>query len=71
MKSQPVVIPQPWDEVKEKIKEHHIDLTDDDLRFSPGQEDELLGRLQQKMGKSREEVIMLIESIASNTGKAN
>lgn len=71
MENKAVVIPQPWDEVKEKIKEHHIDLTDEDLEFFPGREDELLGRLQQKMGKSREEVIMLIESIASNTGKAN
>lgn len=60
----------PWSEVKEKIKERHIDLTDADLEYDSSNENALLERLQQKLGKSREEVKALIESISSNTNMA-
>jgi uncharacterized protein YjbJ (UPF0337 family) len=46
-----------WNELKGKIKQAHGDLTDDDLRYEEGKEDELYGRLQTKLGKSREDVI--------------
>jgi len=46
-----------WNELKGKAKQAHGDLTDDDLRYEDGKEDELFGRLQQKLGKTRDEVI--------------
>jgi uncharacterized protein YjbJ (UPF0337 family) len=38
-------------------------LTDDDLAFAEGKEDELLGRLQQKLGKSKEDLRRELESL--------
>jgi uncharacterized protein YjbJ (UPF0337 family) len=50
-----------WNEVKGKLKQQYGDLTGDDLAFSEGKEDELLGRLQKKLGKTKDEVRRLIE----------
>ncbi|GAC1451505.1 MAG: CsbD family protein [Chitinophagaceae bacterium] len=52
-----------WNEVKGKAKEAHGDLTDDDLNYEEGKHDEFLGRLQQKLGKTRDEVIHWIKSL--------
>ena len=52
-----------WNEVKGKIKQQYANLTDDDLMFSEGKEDELLGRLQKKLGKSKDEVRQMIEKL--------
>ena len=41
-----------WNEWKGKIKQANADLTDDDLQYEDGQDDELLGRIQQKLGKN-------------------
>jgi uncharacterized protein YjbJ (UPF0337 family) len=49
-----------WNEIKGKLKQQYGNLTDDDLVFAEGKEDELLGRLQKKLGKSKEEVRQLI-----------
>lgn len=59
-----------WEEVKEKIKEANVHLTDEDLAYQPGKEDELLNRLQKKMNKSKEEIRKWIESVAANEGMA-
>jgi uncharacterized protein YjbJ (UPF0337 family) len=61
---------QPWDQVKERLKENDVSLTDDDLDFQPGQEDELLRHLSEKMKKSPEEVKKFIESLSANKAKA-
>lgn len=45
-----------WNEIKGKVKQAYGDLTDNDLVYEEGKEDELLGRLQQKLGKTKEEV---------------
>jgi len=45
-----------WNEMKGKIKQRYADLTDDDLLYVEGKEDEWLGKLQQKLGKSKEEL---------------
>jgi uncharacterized protein YjbJ (UPF0337 family) len=45
-----------WNELKGKVKQKYADLTDDDLTYVEGKEDELLGRLQKKTGKSKEEL---------------
>ena len=52
-----------WNLIKGKIKQVHGNLTDDDLRYEEGKEDELVGRLQKKLGKTREEVVDYINSI--------
>jgi uncharacterized protein YjbJ (UPF0337 family) len=45
-----------WNEVKGKLKQKYGELTDDDLTYSEGKEDELYGRLQQRLGKTKDEV---------------
>jgi uncharacterized protein YjbJ (UPF0337 family) len=52
-----------WNEIKGKIKQAYGDLTDDDLKYSEGQDDELLGKLQQKTGKQRKELVAWINSL--------
>jgi len=61
----------PWSEVKERIKEINYDLTDEDLEYEPGQEEELLARLEQKMKKGRNEIKGWIESISHTEGRAS
>jgi len=52
-----------WNEIKGKVKQAYADLTDDDLRYEEGKDDELLGRLQQKTGKARDELVNWIKSL--------
>ena len=52
-----------WNELKGKLKQQYGNLTDDDLVFSEGKEDELLGRLQKRLGKSEDEVRQMIEKL--------
>ena len=52
-----------WNELKGKLKKSYADLTDDDLLYEEGREDELFGRLQQRLGKSKEEVKKLFEEL--------
>ena len=52
-----------WNEIAGKLKQKYANLTDDDLLFQEGKEDELLGRLQQKIGKTKEQIRTLIEKL--------
>ena len=52
-----------WNQIKGKLKEEYADLTDNDLLYIEGKEDQLFGRLQEKLGKSKEEVHTLIDSL--------
>jgi len=45
-----------WNEMKGKIKQAYGDLTDDDLTYAEGQEDEMWGKIQQKTGKTKDEI---------------
>lgn len=45
-----------WNEFKGRLKQAYADLTDDDLTYVEGKEDELWGRLQQKLGKTKEDI---------------
>jgi len=45
-----------WNEVKGKLKQKYAHLTDDDLLFVEGKDDELGGRLQKSLGRTKEEV---------------
>ena len=50
-----------WNEFKGKLKQKYADLTDDDLLFEEGKEDEMWGKLQQKIGKTEKEIKSLFE----------
>jgi len=52
-----------WNELKGKLKKSYAELSDDDLLYEEGREDELYGRLQQKLGKSKDEVKKLFEDL--------
>ncbi|WP_423149012.1 CsbD family protein [Rubrolithibacter danxiaensis] len=52
-----------WNELKGKVKQAYADLTDDDLKYEEGQDEELYGRLQTKTGKTREQVIDWLRSL--------
>ena len=50
-----------WNEVKGKLKQKYAKLTDDDLTYAEGKDDELMGKLQKRLGKSAEEVRKILE----------
>ena len=52
-----------WNETKGKLKQKYADLTDDDLLFEEGKEDELLGRLEKKVGSTKQELRDAISSL--------
>lgn len=49
-----------WNELKGKLKERYAELTDDDLIYAEGQEDQLLGNIQKKTGAAKEELSKLL-----------
>jgi len=59
-----------WNELKGKLKQKYAKLTDNDLIFAEGQEDELLGRLEKRIGKSKEEISKQIEEWQSTMDKS-
>ena len=52
-----------WNEVKGKLKQKYGQLTDDDLTFADGKEDELLGRLQKRLGRTKDDLRAEIEKM--------
>jgi uncharacterized protein YjbJ (UPF0337 family) len=52
-----------WNEVKGKLKQKYGQLTDDDLVFAEGKDDELLGRLQKRLGQTKEDLRKTIEGL--------
>ncbi len=52
-----------WNEAKGKLKQKFAQLTDDDVMYEKGKEDELYGRLQKRLGKSREEVNRILDEL--------
>lgn len=52
-----------WNVLKGKVKQAYGDLTDDDLKYEEGKDDELLGRLQQKTGKGKDELVKWLKSL--------
>lgn len=51
-----------WNVIKGRLKQKYGNLTDDDLKYEEGKDDELLGRLQKKTGQSRQEIINFINN---------
>lgn len=52
-----------WNELKGKLKQKYAQLTDQDLLFVEGKEDELLGRLEQKLGKKKDEIRVMLATL--------
>ncbi len=52
-----------WNELKGKLKQKYANLTDDDLLFEEGKEDELYGRLQKKTGETKEKLRDFMEKL--------
>ena len=52
-----------WNELKGKLKQKYGQLTDQDLMFAEGEEDELLGRLQKRLGRTKDELRAEIEDM--------
>lgn len=52
-----------WNEIKAKLKQKFAKLTNNDLMLLDGKKDELLARLQVKLGKTKEEVLNIISSL--------
>ena len=53
-----------WNELKGKVKQHWGSLTDDDLTYKEGREDEMIGKIQKKTGEAREQVIKYINGLS-------
>jgi len=54
-----------WNVLKGKLKQEYADLTDNDLMYVEGKEDELQGRLQKSLGKTKDEVNAIIERLSA------
>lgn len=52
-----------WNVLKGKLKEKYSQLTDNDLLYVEGKEEELLGRIQQRTGRTRREIEREIENL--------
>ena len=52
-----------WNEQKGKLKQKFATLTDNDLMFAEGKKEEMLGKLQIKLGKTKEELRKIIEAL--------
>jgi uncharacterized protein YjbJ (UPF0337 family) len=52
-----------WNETKGKLKQKFALLTDNDLLFSEGMKEEMMGKLQSKLGKTKEELAAIIAAL--------
>ncbi|KEO75721.1 CsbD family protein [Anditalea andensis] len=52
-----------WNQIKGKLKQQYGDLTDDDLTYTEGKEDELIGKIQAKTGQTKEDVQKFIDNL--------
>jgi len=52
-----------WNIQKAKLKQKYADLTDNDLMYEEGQREEMLGKLQVKLGKTKEELNKFLDSL--------
>jgi uncharacterized protein YjbJ (UPF0337 family) len=52
-----------WNETKGKLKQRYATLTNDDVLLIEGKEDELLGRLQARLGKTEYEINQILDEL--------
>ena len=55
-----------WNITKGKLKQKWAKLTDDDLQFAEGKQDELLGRIQKRTGETREAIEQAVKEASSS-----
>ena len=58
-----LIIKGDWHILKGKLKQLYGNLTDDDLLYIKGKEEELIGRIQRKIGKTKQQIIELISKL--------
>ena len=58
-----------WEAVKGTLKQKYAKLTDDDLKYIKGKEEELICRIQTKLGLTKEAMALIIEAHAKNVSK--
>ena len=56
-----------WNITKGKLKQKWAKLTDDDLQFVEGKQEELLGRIQKRTGETREAIEKAVKESCSST----
>lgn len=56
-------IQEEWKATREKLKQRFSVLTDNDLLLTVGKQNEMLGRLQAKLGKSKQDILEIISNI--------
>lgn len=52
-----------WLNLRGKLKQRFAVLTDDDLLFEQGKKEEMLGKIAVKLGKTKEELLKIIETL--------
>ncbi|HEY9169409.1 MAG TPA: general stress protein CsbD [Lutibacter sp.] len=52
-----------WYETKQKLKHKFAKITDNDLLFEEGKQEDLVKKLQKKLGKSKEEILNIISAL--------
>lgn len=52
-----------WNEIKGKLRQEYAILDENDLAYEKGKEEELLGKIQQKTGKAKDEIKSFIDSL--------
>lgn len=52
-----------WNNIKGKLKEKYAQLTDDDLIYEEGKEDQIIAQVQKKTGEAKENIKAFIDSI--------
>ena len=57
-----------WNIAKGKLKQKWAKLTDDDLQYIEGKQDELLGRIQKRTGETREAIEKAIKESSGDCG---
>ena len=55
-----------WNITKGKLKQKWAKLTDDDLQFAEGKQEELLGRIQKRTGATREAIEKAVKEASSS-----
>ena len=53
-----------WNELKEELKQKYAEITDDDLRFIEGKEDQITAKLQKVLGKNKDEIIHMLKKMS-------
>jgi len=55
-----------WNIIKGTLKQKWAKLTDDDLQYAEGKQDELIGRIQKRTGETREAVEKAVKDVCSS-----